>query len=325
MGESDPVLLSRRRPLDRCHHARIDDALDRQHRPRAAVCRGTARPDFTPPWLARPHATLLTLGRLGRDECARADRRRRRRARIFGETVAAIVAKTDGVPLFVEELTEERCEVGGRRGAAVPATLKDSLMRAPRPPWRGARGSSDRGGYRPAIYASSAGGGCAEAKGPTRGRARKLVAAGIVFPEGGPGARFSFKHALVRDAAYESLLLARRREWHGRIAQALEEHFPEAAANEPELLAYHFGEAGLTEKACDYRMRAGERALARSAYLEAVANFSAGLKFADTLPESPVTAAAAIRFLTQARAGARMVVAVCKARPPRKSIAAQPR
>ena len=97
---------------------------------------------------------------------------------------------------------------------------------------------------------------------------------------------FSFKHALLRDAAYESLLLiGRRRDWHQRIARALEERFPELAANEPELLAHHFAEAGLIDPACDYRMRAGDRALSRSAYQEALAHFSAGLKLADTLPE----------------------------------------
>ena len=115
----------------------------------------------------------------------------------------------------------------------------------------------------------------------------KLVAAGIVFPEGrGSERSFSFKHALMRDAAYESLLLARRRDWHGRIARALKERFPEQTVNEPELLAYHFGEAGLAGPACDYRMRAGERALSRSAFQEAIAHFSAGFKSADALPEA---------------------------------------
>ena len=115
----------------------------------------------------------------------------------------------------------------------------------------------------------------------------KLAAAGIVFPEGrGLERSFSFKHALMRDAAYESLLLARRRDWHGRIARALEECFPEQTANEPELLAHHFGEAGLAGIACDYRMRAGDRAVSRSAYQEAAAHFAAGLKLAEALPES---------------------------------------
>jgi tetratricopeptide (TPR) repeat protein len=112
-----------------------------------------------------------------------------------------------------------------------------------------------------------------------------LVAVGIVFPEQRSlEPSFSFKHALVRDAAYESLLLARRRQWHERIANALEKHFPDIAASEPDLLAHHFGEAGLSVPACDYRMRAGDQALSRSAYPEAVAHFSAGLKLAEALP-----------------------------------------
>jgi tetratricopeptide (TPR) repeat protein len=113
----------------------------------------------------------------------------------------------------------------------------------------------------------------------------KLVAAEIVFPdERGLQRSFSFKHALVRDAAYDTLLLARRREWHERIAHALEQHFPEIAASEPDLLAYHFGEAGLAPPACEYRMRAGDQAVSRSAYPEAIAHFTAGLTRAEALP-----------------------------------------
>jgi predicted ATPase len=202
-------------------------------------------------------------------------------------TVAAIVDKTDGVPLYVEELTKSVVESAGDTGAAVPASLKDSLAaRLDR------LGEAREVAQIAAVIGRQFSLPVLEAVAPKHGAEleaalAKLVAAGIVFPEGrGMEQRFSFKHALLRDAAYESLLLARRREWHARIARAIEEHFPEAAANEPELVAYHFAEAGLTEKACDYRMRAGDRALARSAYLEAVANFSAGLKFAETLPES---------------------------------------
>ncbi len=88
----------------------------------------------------------------------------------------------------------------------------------------------------------------------------------------------------MRDAAYESLLLARRREWHERIARALEKNFTDITAREPDLLAHHFGEAGLSGPACDYRMRAGDQALGRSAYPEAIAHFSVGLKLAETLP-----------------------------------------
>jgi tetratricopeptide (TPR) repeat protein len=113
----------------------------------------------------------------------------------------------------------------------------------------------------------------------------KLAATGIVLPEGRSSeGGFGFKHALVRDAAYESLLLTRRREWHERIARAIEERLPELAANEPDLLAHHFAQAGLTVLASDYRMRAGDRAISRSAYQEAVAHFSAGQKLAEALP-----------------------------------------
>jgi class 3 adenylate cyclase/tetratricopeptide (TPR) repeat protein/energy-coupling factor transporter ATP-binding protein EcfA2 len=247
----------------------------------------TARPDFAAPWLTRAQSTLLTLGRLGRTDCADLIAGIAASHGLSAGTIAAIVEKTDGVPLFVEELTKSVVESAGEAGAAVPATLKDSLA-----------ARLDRlGDVREIAQVAAVVGRqfslpVLEAVAPKHGAEleaalAKLVAAGIVFPEGrGTEQRFSFKHALLRDAAYESLLLARRREWHERAARALEQYFPEAAANEPELLAHHFAEAGLTEKACDYRMRAGDRALARSAYLEAVANFSAGLKFADALPES---------------------------------------
>ena len=139
-------------------------------------------------------------------------------------------------------------------------------------------------------------------KGGSEGRAledavAKLVTAGIVFPiERGPEGSFGFKHALVRDAAYESLLLGRRREWHVRIARALEEHFPDIVANEPELLAYHFGEAGLASTASDYRMRAGDRAVTRSAYKEAASHYKAGMEATKALqPEEGRTQQ--LRFL----------------------------
>ena len=247
----------------------------------------TARPEFTPPWLARPHATLLTLGRLGRVECAQLVAGVAASHGLSAETVAAIVAKSDGVPLFVEELTKSMMEAAGEDNAAVPATLKDSLM-----------ARLDRlGEAREVAQITSVIGrqftfALLDAIAPQReagleAALARLVTAGIVFPEGrGQERRYSFKHALVRDAAYESLLLSRRREWHERIARALEEQFPETAANEPEVLAHHFGAAGLGLPACDYRMHAGDRAISRSAYKEAIAHFSAALKIAETLPDA---------------------------------------
>jgi class 3 adenylate cyclase/tetratricopeptide (TPR) repeat protein len=285
MGESGPVLIV----LEDAHWIdattqemmiRLTDSLGKAR----ALALVTARPDFTPPWLSRPQATLLTLGRLGRQECTQLVAGVAAAHGLSVETVAAIVAKTDGIPLFAEELTRSVMESAGEDGA-VPATLKDSLM-----------ARLDRLGDAREIAQIAAVLGrqfsfplldAVASRGADQLGAMlaKLVAAGIVFPEErGLERSFTFKHALVRDAAYESLLLARRREWHERIANALEKYFPDIAANEPDLLAHHFGEAGLARPACDYRMRAGDQALSRSAYSEAVAHFSAGLKLAETLP-----------------------------------------
>jgi predicted ATPase len=211
----------------------------------------TARPEFAPPWVARPHASLLTLGRMGRADCTELVTSVAQGLSM--ETVAAIVAKTDGVPLFAEELAKSALETAGE-DSAVPATLKDSLM-----------ARLDRLGEAREVaqVASVIGRQFArtllEALMPERSAdldsaLAKLAASGIVFPEGpGQAGGFSFKHALVRDAAYESLLLARRREWHAAVARALEERFPETAANAPELLAHHFAAARLAERGSDYR------------------------------------------------------------------------
>jgi class 3 adenylate cyclase len=287
LGETDPVLLV-------LEDAQWIDATTLELMTRLTDSIGSARllavvtgrPEFVPPWQARPHSTLLTLGRLGRAECAELVVGVAALHGLSAETVAAIVAKTDGVPLFAEELTKSVMESAGEDSAAVPATLKDSLV-----------ARLDRlGEAREVAQIASVIGrqfmlallDAVAARGSVELEAalEKLGAAGIVFPEGrGLERSFTFKHALVRDAAYESLLLGQRREWHERIAHALQERFPELAANEPELLAHHFGEAGLAGPACDYRMRAGDRAVSQSAYKEAVAHFSVGAKSAEALPE----------------------------------------
>src|SRR6185437_8396960 len=245
----------------------------------------SARSDFVPPWLARPHATQVTLGRLGRPECMQVVAGVAAANGLSADTVAAIVAKTDGVPLFVEELTRSVMESAGE-DSAVPATLKDSLM-ARLDRLGGAREVAQIAAvigrqFNFALLEAASG----RDSGELEGMLAKLVAAGIVFPEErGLERSFIFKHALVRDAAYESLLLMRRREWHGRVAQALEQRFCDVAAREPELLAYHFGEAGIYPLACDYRMQAGDQAVSRSAYAEAIAHFTAGRELARSLPQ----------------------------------------
>jgi class 3 adenylate cyclase/tetratricopeptide (TPR) repeat protein len=298
LGESDPVLLV----LEDAHWidptmlelmTRLADSLSHAH----LLALVSARPDFAPPWLTRPQATLLTLNRLSRAECARLVANVAA-AHAQAETVAAIVAKTDGVPLFVEELTKSVVESAGEDSAAVPATLKDSLMARldrldeAREVAQIAAVIGRQFGFTLLVAIAARDGAALDAA------LDKLVAAGIVFPEGrGLERSYSFKHALVRDAAYESLLLGRRREWHERIARALEQGFPELVANEPEILAYHFAEGGSLAQACDYRMRAGDRAVSRSAYQEEVAHFSAGLRLADALPDPADQARRQLDFL----------------------------
>ncbi|HUZ30586.1 MAG TPA: adenylate/guanylate cyclase domain-containing protein [Xanthobacteraceae bacterium] len=288
LGEAEPLLLL----LEDAHWIdattlelmmRLVDSIGSA--PLLAVV--TARPEFVPPWQARQHSTLLTLGRLGRAECSELASGIAASCGLSAETIATIVAKTDGVPLFVEELTKAVLESAEEENSVVPATLKDSLMaRLDRlgEAREVAQIASVIGRQFPlALLAAVAPSGSAQLEAALV----KLGAAGIVFPDGGGSQRsFSFKHALVRDTAYESLLLARRREWHERIARALEEKFPGQAEIEPDLMAHHFGEAGLAGPACDYRMRAGDRAVSRSAYREAVAHFSTGLKSAEALPQS---------------------------------------
>jgi predicted ATPase/class 3 adenylate cyclase len=284
LGETGPVLLV----LEDAHWidattlelmTRLADSIG----PARVLAVVTGRPEFAPPWQARPHATLLTLGRLGRAECTQLVAGVAAAHGLSAETVAAIIVKTDGVPLFIEELTKSVMEAAGE---AVPATLKDSLM-ARLDRLGEAREVAQIASVIGRVFPFALLDAVAPKGNELEGALAKLAAAGIVFPEGrGAERSYSFKHALVRDAAYESLLLSRRRDWHDRIARAIEAYFPDLTANEPELLAHHYGEAGLAGPACDYRLRAGDRAVNRSAYKEAIAHFSAGLKAAETLPDS---------------------------------------
>ena len=285
LGGGDPVLIL----LEDAHWidattlemmTRLTDSIGRAQ----LLAVVSARPDFVPPWQARPHATLVTLGRLGRPECMQVVAGVAAAHGLSADTIAAIIAKTDGVPLFVEELTRSVMEAAGE-DSAVPATLKDSLM-ARLDRLGGAREVAQIAAvigrqFTFALLEAATG----KDTGELEGTLARLMAAGIVFPEErGLERSFIFKHALVRDAAYESLLLMRRREWHGRVAQALEQRFGDVAAREPELLAYHFGEAGIVPLACKYRRQAGDQAVSRSAYAEAIAHFTAGLELAKSLP-----------------------------------------
>jgi TOMM system kinase/cyclase fusion protein len=261
----------------------------------------TFRPDFTPPWTGRAHVTQVTLPRLPRRQAAEMTGRVAHGKALPAEVIEQVVAKTDGVPLFVEELTkmvlesgllqerEERYELTGPLPPlAIPTTLHDSLM-ARLDRLATVKGLAQLGATlgREFSYA------LLQAVSPwdegtlQRGL-QQLVEAEFLYQQGlPPQATYLFKHALIQEAAYQSLLKSTRQRHHQHIAQVLEARFPELCATQPELLAQHYTEAGLNAQAIPYWQRAGQRALERSANLEAVAHLTTGLELLATLPDTP--------------------------------------
>jgi class 3 adenylate cyclase/predicted ATPase len=247
----------------------------------------TSRPDGEPRLSGHPHVTRLTLKRLGRGPTAAIITFLVGQHGLAPGVLHEIAARTDGVPLFVEELTKAVLEAGAAGKAAVPTSLNASLMaRLDRVP--GAKEVAQVAaclgrefGY-PLLATVSR-----VPEPELRAALDQLRAAELVFVRGEPpDVIYTFKHALVRDAAYESLLRSRRSQLHARIAQVLEEHFPEVAQSEPELVARHFTWAGSCEKATAYWHKAGRRAMAGAATAEAIAHLTAGLQGLATLPES---------------------------------------
>jgi class 3 adenylate cyclase len=261
----------------------------------------TFRPEFEPPWIGRPHVMALTINRLAqRDIDAMIDR-------VVGNKLLPasvrldIIERTDGIPLFVEEMTkavlEAETEGEGRRTAAavpspalaVPASLHASLM-----------ARLDRLGNAKDVAQIGAAIGREFSHALLAAVARKpeadlgsaldrLVGAGLLFRQGvPPHATYLFKHALVQDAAYGTLLREPRRALHARIAETLEGQFAEIAANQPELLARHCAEAGLIEKAAGLWAKAGQRSLERSALFEAVELLTRALAQIAGLPATSV-------------------------------------
>jgi class 3 adenylate cyclase/predicted ATPase len=253
----------------------------------------TFRPDFTPPWATQAHATLLPLNRLGRRQGAAMVERVSGSRTLPPEIRDEIVARTDGVPLFLEELTKTVLESGLVSDAqhhplpplAIPATLHDSLMArldrlAPVKEVAQIGAAIGREFAYPLLAAVA----------PLTERdlqlaLQQLIDAELVFRRGTPPqATYSFKHALVQEAAYGSLLRSRRQQLHARIAAVLEQQPVEA---EPELLAHHYTHAGFTERAVGYWQQAGQRAAARSAMAEAAGHLGRGLEVLAALPEGP--------------------------------------
>jgi class 3 adenylate cyclase/predicted ATPase len=261
----------------------------------------TFRPEFAPSWAGRAHVAALALSRLGRREAAALVERVSGHQGLPGELLGQILAKTDGVPLFVEELTKAVLEAGlvevvgdsyvlkGPLPAlAVPDTLHASLLArldrlAPVREVAQVAACIGRGFSHELLAAVTP-----MAVDELRRALEGLAEAELVFRHGDPpDATYTFKHALVRDAAYQSLLRSRRQQLHARIAQVMEERFPEVMEAQPEVLARHCVAAGLVERAVAYWHEAGRLAVRRSAMAEAVAHFAAALELLASLPAAP--------------------------------------
>ncbi len=261
----------------------------------------TCRPSFQPAWHHRSYVSEITVNRLSHAQVEQIVTCVTDGKTLPKEVIQQIIAKTDGVPLFVEEITKAILESGQLKAIdghyeltgsfttlTIPATLQDSLM---------ARLDRLVTAKAVAQYAAVIGrqfsyellSTVSQLDEVTLQRELgRLVEAEIVYHRGiPPQATYTFKHALIQDAAYQSLLKSTRQQYHQRIAEVLEAQFPETAEGQPELLAHHFTEAGLIERAVGYWHKAGQRASERSAHVETISHLRTGLALLQTLPETP--------------------------------------
>jgi class 3 adenylate cyclase/predicted ATPase len=260
----------------------------------------TFRPEFEPPWIGRPYVTALTINRLGEREILGMIGGVIGNKALPANIRQDIIERTNGIPLFVEEMTKAVLEAESQGAVehlaaavpssalAVPASLQASLMTR-----------LDRLGPAKEVAQIGAAIGREFSHSLLAAVVRKpetdinpaldrLIAAGLLFQQGvPPHASYLFKHALVQDAAYGTLLREPRRVLHARIAEILESQFTEIAENQPELLARHWTEAGLIEKAAGLWGKAGQRSLERSALAEASAQLTRALAQIATLPSTP--------------------------------------
>jgi class 3 adenylate cyclase/tetratricopeptide (TPR) repeat protein len=257
----------------------------------------TFRPEFQPPWTGQSQVTMLALNRLDRRDRTTLVEQITGCEALPDELIAQIAERTDGVPLFIEELTKSVLERGvGPVG--IPATLHDSLMArldrlasVRRVAQIGAAIGRDFS-YTLLQAVSSL------PEEELHAALGRLTASELVFQRGAPPeAVYSFKHALVQDAAHGSLLRNVRQQLHAQIAEALETHSPELMDTQPELFAQHYAEAGLVEKAVIYWGKAGRRSAARSAMTEAAAQFQKGLDQLALLPDTPERLKQDLEFL----------------------------
>ena len=260
----------------------------------------TFRPEFNAPWAGRSHVTSLALNRLGEREAAAIIARIVGNKELPADVTAEIVERTDGIPLFVEEMTKAVLEAGSEGEAqqtaaampspalAVPASLHASLMaRLDRlgPAKEVAQiGAVIGREFSHALLAAVA----RKPEVKLQSALERLMTAGLLFRQGvPPHATYLFKHALVQDAAYGTLLREPRRALHARIAETLDTQFTGIAENQPELLARHWTEAGVVEKAASLWAKAGQRSLQRSAMVEAAEQLTRALDQIAVLPATP--------------------------------------
>jgi tetratricopeptide (TPR) repeat protein len=258
----------------------------------------TFRPEFAPRWTDRSHVGLLVLNRLDQDRSRDLVLQALDGSSLSSEVVEEIVARTDGVPLFLEELVRSIIESASEEAVhrqisatpvarlAVPATLHGSLM---------ARLDRLEGAKEVAQISAAIGreftydllfsvASLGEAE--LQASLNRLVEAGLLLRGGGvSNARFSFKHSLLQDAAYGTMLLRQRRRLHARIAKSLRDKFHDTRGTQPEIVAFHYMEADLKEEAIEWWFRAGERGLQRSNYKEAILSIEQALALSNALPQ----------------------------------------
>ena len=242
----------------------------------------TARPEFRPPWSVRSHHSVISLSPLDRVQIAKMVAELSAHHALPRDIVEGVSERTGGVPLFVEEVTRLLLERGEQGGAqAIPPTLQQSLA-ARLDRLGSARETAQIGavlgrGFSYALLQSVAG----LDEGALRSALERLAEADILFVEGdGAQATYRFKHALIQDAAYDSLLKSRRQTLHCRAAEVLRDNVQRAAA-EPEVVAHHFTQAGLDDLAIEWWGKAGDLALRRSAFQEAIAHLGKAIEMAD--------------------------------------------
>ncbi len=259
----------------------------------------TFRPEFKTPWASSPHQTQIALNRLPKRQIAKMIQERTRRDDIPDQLLNQLIDRTEGIPLFIEEFCNLLVESGmldadaatqssSSSLLAIPATLQDLMI-----------ARLDRMECNPDVIQLAATIGrefsyallsaaCTLPEQELQNELQKLIRAEVLFLQGElPDAQLIFKHALIQDAAYNSLLKKKRQAFHSTIAAALESRFPEVTATQPALLAHHFTEAGNAPKAVEYWQKAGQQSQARSATHEAVNNYSRGLEVIATMLESP--------------------------------------